>query len=273
MKVKHVQFVGTVPENYDTYLGPLIFEFSAKDLAERVNKKVSTDASILETACGTGISTEFLRSFLPESTTIVATDLNDAMLSVARSKRGNLKGVTYQVADAIDLPFKNEQFDAVVCQFGIMFYPDKLKGLQEMVRVLKPNGFIVFNVWDSFAENKAFGIMQEKIATFFEKDPPTFLETPFGFNDIDYITDLMKQAGIENIEHDTVTSTTNKFSTTHIAKGGVIGNPTIGEINERATADDTTIIKEVAAALEKEYGSKFPRVSFKEIVFSGEKPA
>ena len=115
-------FTGSIPENYDTYLGPILFEFSGADLAKRVSDAVNHPASILEIACGTGISTRHLANACPAGTTIQATDLNQAMLDHAAKANGSLAGVTYSQADALALPFDDGRFDAVVCPFGIILF-------------------------------------------------------------------------------------------------------------------------------------------------------
>ncbi len=189
----HIEFVGSIPEIYDRHLGPLLFEHYAADLAGRVT--VPPGGRVLELACGTGIATERLRAALPEDVEIVATDLNEAMLDLARSKRGNLANVHYQVADALDLPFEDGSFDAVVCQFGVMFFPDKAAGAREAARVLKPGGTYVFNVWDSLDRNPVIKVAQDTISGFFDGDPPTFLSIPFGYHALDPITVLLQDAG------------------------------------------------------------------------------
>lgn len=271
MSEKNTQFSGSIPKQYDKYLGPLLFEFSAKDLAKRVSQKIPADSKVLEIACGTGISTEYLRESLPESTSIMATDLNEAMLDFAKQKHGKLKNVEYKIADALNLPFEDESFDAVICQFGIMFFPDKQKGLSEMIRVLKPNGIIAFNVWDSLDKNKVVKISKDIIETFFDSDPPKFLEMPFSYNNIEEITNLMKTAGLKNIAYEYVAESFENYSADHIARGFVTGNPTINEINQRGNSDVEEIIKNVAAEIKKVFGKDNPKVSFQEIVFLGTK--
>ena len=162
----HGEFVGSIPETYDAHLGPLLFEHYAADLAERVT--VPPGGRILELACGTGIATARLRAALPEGVEIVATDLNEAMLDYARNKRGDLPNLRYQVADALDLPFEDGSFDAVACQFGVMFFPDKAAGAREAARVLKPGGAYAFNVWDSLDRNPAIKVAQDTISRFFD---------------------------------------------------------------------------------------------------------
>ncbi len=172
MTNNHSSFIGSIPEIYDACLGPYLFEFSAQDLAGRVKKKIPAVGNVLEVACGTGISTRFLRQALPESVHIVATDLNAAMLDFAKGKQGDLPNVTFEIANALALQFEDSAFDAVMCQFGIMFFPDKEKGLMEMARTLKPGGVLAFNVWDSLEQNHSVSIAHQTTARFFVSDPP-----------------------------------------------------------------------------------------------------
>ncbi|MDH5723222.1 MAG: class I SAM-dependent methyltransferase [Alphaproteobacteria bacterium] len=263
----HTEFTGSIPETYDTYLGPYLFEFSGYDLANRVKNRIPEDGKVLEIACGTGISTYYLRQALPETVSITATDLNPAMLGFAKSKRGDLANVTFGEADALSLSFEDNGFDAVICQFGIMFFPDKAAGLAEMVRVLKPGGMLAFNVWDSMENNKAVKIAHETISKFFESDPPQFLHIPFGFYDIDHIRGLMAKIQLDNIESHIVSEKSEGFEASNIAKGAVEGNPGVLEINERANADAGEITKAVTEALEAEYGPSPITTELQEIVF------
>ncbi|MDH5553552.1 MAG: class I SAM-dependent methyltransferase [Nitrosomonas sp.] len=269
----HSSFTGTIPEIYDAHLGPFLFEFSAKDLADRVKHSIPPNGKVLEVACGTGISTYHLRQALPESVHITATDLNPAMLDFAKAKHADLPGVTFEVADALSLSFDDHMFDAVICQFGIMFFPDKNKGLAEMVRALKPGGVLAFNVWDSLEQNKSALIAHQTIASFFETNPPQFLTTPFGFYDIDHIKNLIAQVGFKDIVSNTVTEIIAVHDAAHIAKGYVEGNPGVLEINERATVAASVVTKATADALEKAYGSTPFEIELQEIVFTATKPA
>ena len=265
-------FAGEIPENYDTYLGPLLFSFSAQDLAKRVERMVP-EGELLEVACGTGVSTEYLRKALKDSISILATDVSDAMLAVARSKRGALKNVSYEVADATNLPYADGRFSGVVCQFGVMFFPDKNKGFAEMFRVTKLGGMIAFNVWDSLAHNDVIRVAQEVIQQYFVDNPPRFIELPFGFYNIETITRLMEGAGYTDCRSEVVSGTIGTLSAEHIARGVVTGNPTIVEVRSRATVDAEKIVRAVANAIEKKFGKNNPKVTLQEIVFTGVKPA
>src|SRR5712691_2873325 len=154
-------FIGSIPQHYDQGLGPMIFVDYAADIARRVASGHPT--RVLETAAGTGIVTRKLRDALSKDARLTATDLNPPMLEVARAKFGAGEQVEFQPADAGALPFADASFDAVVCQFGLMFFPDKPKSYSEVFRVLAPGGRYVFSVWDSHRYN-LFGRIAHEVA-------------------------------------------------------------------------------------------------------------
>jgi SAM-dependent methyltransferase len=174
-------FSGSIPKLYETYLVPLIFEPYATDLKRRV---VSMNVSrILEVAAGTGVVTRALAAVANEGASIVATDLNQAMLDEAAAV-GTSRPVQRLQADAMALPFPDNEFDAVVCQFGVMFFPDKSRAFSEAHRVLKPGGVFIFNVWDRISENEFADTVTRALAAVFPEDPPRFLpRTPHGYHD------------------------------------------------------------------------------------------
>ncbi len=174
-------FAGSIPKLYETYLVPLIFEPYAADLANRLRSRPLS--RVLEIAAGTGVVTRALASALPESVPIVATDLNQAMLDHARAV-GTTRPVEWRQADALQLPFPDGTFDAVVCQFGVMFFPDKVKAFAEARRVLSPGGVFLFNVWDGIADNEFADVVTSALESVFPKDPPRFMaRTPHGYHD------------------------------------------------------------------------------------------
>jgi SAM-dependent methyltransferase len=174
-------FAGSIPKLYETYLVPLIFEPYAADLTNRLRSRRLS--RILEIAAGTGVVTRALASALPDSVAIVATDLNQAMLDQAAAV-GTKRTVEWRQADAMQLPFPDAAFDAAVCQFGVMFFPDKPKAFAEARRVLKPGGIFIFNVWDRISENEFADTVTTALESVFPKDPPRFMaRTPHGYHD------------------------------------------------------------------------------------------
>jgi len=174
-------FSGSIPKLYETHLVPLIFEPYAADLAQRLASR--SLARVLEIAAGTGVVTRRLAADLPANVSIVATDLNPPMLEQARSI-GTKRPVDWRQADASQLPFPDESFDAVVCQFGVMFFPEKARAFSEARRVLRPGGVLLFNVWDRLEANEFAHTVERALESVFPKDPPRFLSrTPYGYFD------------------------------------------------------------------------------------------
>ena len=174
-------FTGSIPKLYETHLVPLIFEPYATDLAQRLAAR--TLGRVLEIAAGTGVVTRSLATVLPESVAIVATDLNQPMLDQAVAI-GTSRPVEWQQANAMQLPFPDATFDAVVCQFGVMFFPEKSKAFAEARRVLGPGGVFIFNVWDRIEDNEFADTVTTALASMFPDNPPRFMaRTPHGYHD------------------------------------------------------------------------------------------
>jgi SAM-dependent methyltransferase len=166
---------------YERYLVPLIFAPYAQDLVARLALRPVT--RVLEIAAGTGVVTRQLVATLPSSTAIVATDLNPPMLEIAASI-GTSRPVEWRQADAMQLPFDDASFDAVVCQFGAMFFPDKAGAFAEARRVLAPGGILLFNVWDRIEDNEFTHVITLALESMFPDDPPRFMvRVPHGYFD------------------------------------------------------------------------------------------
>jgi SAM-dependent methyltransferase len=186
-------FTGSIPKLYESHLVPLIFQPYADDLARRLASR--PPRRILEIAAGTGVVTRALASALPDRTAIVATDLNQARLDQAVAT-GTRRPVEWRQADAMQLPFADGAFDAVVCQFGAMFFPEKAKAFSEGRRVLRPHGIFIFNVWDRIEENEFAAVVSGAMEAVFPKDPPRFLvRTPHNYYDHATIERDLAQGG------------------------------------------------------------------------------
>jgi SAM-dependent methyltransferase len=156
----------------------MIFSPCADDLAARLANL--EHGRVLEIAAGTGVVTRALVSTLPLDVSIVATDLNQPMLDYASSQLSSER-VTWRQADAQLLPFADGMFDAVVCQFGAMFFPDKAGAFGEAFRVLKAGGRFLLSVWDRIEANEFADVVVKAVATLFPQDPPMFrARTPHG---------------------------------------------------------------------------------------------
>ena len=237
-------FAGSIPGFYDRHLGPLLFEPYARELAERARRL--HPEWILETAAGTGILTAALAEAVPQAH-IVSTDLNSAMIEVGRA-RGLSPNVRFEMADALDLPFEQASFDLVVCQFGVMFYPDRVRGNAEARRVLRRGGHYVVAVWDRLDRNPAARAVHDALAALYPDDPPGFIaRTPYGYADPALIEHDLLQAGFTDIELEAVElRSSDRARPVDAARGFVLGSPLRAEIERR----DPGAIHRVADAVE-----------------------
>jgi ubiquinone/menaquinone biosynthesis C-methylase UbiE len=247
-------FAGSIPEIYDRYLVPLIFESYARDLAMRIAG--TTPRDVLETAAGTGVLTTAIISRLPAQTHVVATDLNQPMLDYAAAKPLLRGRVTWRQADAQALPFEDATFDVVTCQFGVMFLPDKVKGYSEARRVLRPRGRFFFNVWDRIADNHFADIVTDALTALFPHDPPRFMaRTPHGYHDVARIREELSAGGFRDISIGTVDHSSKARSARDVAIAYCQGTPLRNEIIAR----DASLLEEAtnvaAGALAKRFGS------------------
>ncbi|MGQ0590937.1 MAG: class I SAM-dependent methyltransferase [Sphingosinicella sp.] len=241
-----VVFAGSIPGLYDRYLVPMLFAPYAEDLAARVAAESPRD--IVETAAGTGAVTERLARALPEAR-IVATDLNQAMLDVA-AQRVAASNVTFQAADAQALPFADESADAIVCQFGVMFFPERVDAYREARRVLRPGGRFLFNAWDSLDANPGSRAVSEAARPYIAPDLGSFMErVPFGYHDTARIEDDLRAAGFTRIARETVAKRSRSASARDAAIGLVQGTPLRAQIEAHDPAGLEPATDAVAAAL------------------------
>jgi SAM-dependent methyltransferase len=225
------RFTGSIPAAYDHYLGPVLFEPYAVAIAERAAELAPT--RVLEIACGTGRLTYHLRRALPDTTAIVATDLNAPMIDVARAK---VTGpMTWLTADALALPFDDGSFDLVICQFGVMFFPDRVAAYREMHRVLQPGGTTLITTWGSIDENPH----ARSIAAGVEATAPgaeAFLDTPHGYHDRRRLVDDAVAGGLVDVTLEELGLPLEAPSAAWLATGFTTGSPLANLLAERDAA-------------------------------------
>lgn len=259
------QFVGNIPETYDACLGPVLFAGFADDIARRAASAPA--AEVLELAAGTGIVTRQLRNRLSPATRLVATDLNAPMLDIAKRKIGAGEAVDFRTADAMALPFDDATFDLIVCQFGVMFFPDKVSAFREARRVLKPGGRYLFNVWAPIEANPASQVASRVGAETFPDNPPTFYRVPFGYPDPQLVSADVNAGGLkveafERVRLDQPVHDWDAFS-----RGLVEGNPLIAEIQSRGTVTAAAVVTRMRDALRETFGPDAKTTPLEAIVF------
>jgi len=246
------QFDGSIPERYDRFLGPTLFAPFAADLAARLD--VAPHANLLELACGTGVLTRAICERIPASVHFTATDLNEPMLDVAKAKLADRPEIVWRIADAANLPFDSESFDGVVCQFGLMFVPDKAAALGEVRRVLRPGGAFLFNVWDRIEANRLAWITHQTVLRLFPEDPPMFYQVPFSLYDTDALAAMLGEAGFGDLDVTAVSKVGESPSAGEVAEGLVLGNPLVTALRERGT-DVDAVVRDVADAVAADCGT------------------
>lgn len=246
-------FSGDVPALYERLLVPLIFEPYARDMARRLGELAS--GNVLEVAAGTGVVTRALATALPTAVALTASDLSQAMIDRA-VRVGTDRPVRWEQADVLSLPFGNASFDAVVCQFGVMFFPVKADAFAEVHRVLRPGGRFLFNVWQRIENNEFADVVTQAVSSLFPTDPPLFLRrTPHGYHDPEIILDDLRAGGfhsrarIEPLDSQSRATTAQAIATAYCQ-----GTPLRDDIERRAPGRLAEATSVAADALAQRFG-------------------
>jgi len=247
------KITGNDASNYEEYLGPLVFEPSAKELLRHI--AAAPAAAILEIACGAGRVTKHLRENFPAAKALIATDINPDMLALARQQLQD-PSITFQLADAQQLPFSDGSFDLVVNQFGIMFLPDKQAGIREAFRVLTPGGRFVFTTWDKAANMPLFQlIINEMIIPLFKEEDTTRFHTPFALHEPAQLHDFLEQGGFAHHEVKQVKIKGDAASAHHIVTCYFLQHPLGREVKEKFPSSYDQVAQELEQRLIQQFGA------------------
>ncbi|MDQ0073888.1 ubiquinone/menaquinone biosynthesis C-methylase UbiE [Variovorax boronicumulans] len=250
-------FAGSIPKFYDTLMVPLIFEAYATDMAALV--AAFSPGSVLETAAGSGVVMRALAPRLGAGARYVVTDLNQPMLDYAATRQGADSRIEWRQADALALPFEDASFDVVCCQFGAMFFPNRVAGYAEARRVLKPGGRLVFSVWDRIEENAFADDVTNAVATVFPQDPPRFLaRTPHGYHDTALIREDLSRAGFTDIGIETHEKLSRAPSARDVATAYCQGTPLRNEIETRDASLLQLATERATEAIASRHGEQGP---------------
>jgi len=246
-------FTGSIAQIYERLLVPLIFAPYARDIAVRIAR--ARPRKLLETAAGTGVVTRELAAQLPADIGITATDLNEPMLAQAKAALPDPR-IEWRQADALALPFEDASFDVVACQFGVMFFPDRVKGHAEARRVLTPGGRLFFNVWDRIETSEFTDTVSQALAKIFPNDPPRFMaRTPHGYHDPDLIRSDLERAGFSEIAIEAVDHVSRAPSPREPAVAFCQGTPMRNEIEARGAPGLEAATDRAEQALARRFGS------------------
>jgi len=243
-------FSGSVPAHYDQYLGPLYFEPYAIEVTNRIDP--SSIKLALELASGTGRVTKHLRRVLPPTAKLIASDISEDMLAIAKEKLKNEK-VDWETIDAQQLPFEDNSIDLVVCCFGFMFVPDKLKAFAEVLRVLRPEGMFIFSTWDKLEANGASFVHRTIAKKYLEEPLPASFNLAFSMHDESSIKSTLEEVSFSKIFVEKVNKQCYASSSKDAAEGLTMGGSIYNEIMKRNPA----WIDEIRIRVEKELSEKY----------------
>jgi ubiquinone/menaquinone biosynthesis C-methylase UbiE len=186
------QLTRSAADVYDDFFVPALFAPWPEQVAQAAG--IAQGHDVLDVACGTGVlAREAARRVRPGGA-VVGLDRNDGMLAVARRKAPEIE---WRQGLAEALPFADERFDAVVSQFGLMFFDDRVSALAEMWRVLKPGGGLAVAVWDALERTPGYAAMTALLQRLFGERIADALRAPFALGDPEALAALAAKAGIQ----------------------------------------------------------------------------
>jgi len=262
-------FVDEIPFHYERYLAPLVFQYYAADLAQRI--MVPAKGKLLETAAGTGLATRLLRYRIPADAQFFVTDISSDMLETASQHIESNGTTSFQTANAMALPFTDNTFDAVCCQFSMMFFDDKLKAMQETWRVLKPGGTFTFNTWDSIEQNEFANAVDNAVTQCLPIGTPSLYKVPYGCFDTEELKTLLMDAGFKTVHSEKISGISVANQAKQVAKGFILGTPARIFIEKYAPGTLSNVMNQTEKAIIQQFGSHSINAKMQAIVFQAQK--
>jgi len=250
-------FTSKDAENYDLYLGPVLFEPYGQYLASRID--TAGLSSVIELACGTGRVSQHINKVLQAGVEFWATDISSDMLDIAKNRIGD-DSINYSTADIQNLSFEDNLFDLAICQFGMMFLPDKQKGFNEIARILKSGGKLMCFTWDSTLHNPIFKLLiNDLMLPYFEGENTERFFVPFSLYDPQQLAAWLKNAGFSTIKTETIALISGPATLEHIETGFYLLHPLGKAVMDKDPAAFEVVRQQFRQEIENRYG---PNVSF-----------
>lgn len=264
-----ITFSGVIARMYDEVQGPAYFEPYAIETAKRVAQL--HPQRVLETACGTGRVTNQLRKMMSADADLIATDISLDMMAIAKERLASVNNITWLQADALNLPFDDQSFDVVVCQFGAMFFPDKMKGFREAWRVLKEGGTYILSTWEILKKNEIAAAGRKVLRDFFDNHPPANMNMAFQMHNKEEIYDLLDASNFTNIQIENVVKESVAESAAELAKAIVEGSLIRNFIEEKDPSALPMLKEKTEAAIREKCGDHPARGKMEAIYITGQK--
>jgi ubiquinone/menaquinone biosynthesis C-methylase UbiE len=235
---------GTRGEIYEKHMVPAIFGLWAPDLVD--SARVRPGERVLDVACGTGVVTRVIAERVGPGGRVVGLDSNPDMLAAARTAPSQ-SNIDWLVENAMSMSLLDQAFDAVVCQQGFQFFPDKVAALQEMRRVLVPGGRLALSVWRSVDQSPAFRILRDHLAR--RLGPEKAALRPFGLPDGQAIGAMISSAGFRDVKVRAEVKISRFQSPQHMVLSIAGGAPTMfGALVEQGPDEIEAVALEIAEA-------------------------
>jgi SAM-dependent methyltransferase len=276
------RFSGGDALNYEQYLGPLLFEPSALEFISYLglsgngdgdpgSPDASCPAAVLEIGSGTGRLTRHLRQYFPTTTQLIASDISPDMLELARRQLED-PSIEFQVADAQQLLFSDNSFDLVVCQYGLMFLPDKLKGFTEIFRVIKPGGRFVFSTWDKLDNMPLLDLIFNKLVIpFFKGEDTTRFRVPFSLYEPTILLDLLQESGFTHRSVFPIHFKGRSMSPEEVVNGLFLKHPLGRQVAEKKLEAVKPMAEEMLRRIAGQFGASDLLFDLKALIGSGRK--